>query len=288
MNLNEAGQYYLNNGRNILVASLLAFYEKGYDFIECCEKIYFSGNYRQLFTEIDKCCNAYSSNAISRYLNESEKNVGGCYSKCIEAIELFSTNERVKASLGRENSFNPSTLEDKSIFLCIDDNDLEIFSTLVNLMVTQTFEFLFNRTGKKTILLALDELASFGKINQLDDSLRKLRKKNVRIMAITQSLPDLDIIYGETMRNSMMNNFAFKCVLSADDSITQKFWSDLVGYEIRSRFSSTSSRYTNTSITETDSRELILEPSSLSNLGDELLLIFRGGYAKVKKNYYFK
>ena len=287
-NLNEAGQYYLNNGRNILTASLLAYYDKGYDFIQCCENIYYSGDYRHLFADIDKCNNQYSSNAISRYLTENEKNVGGCYSKCVEAIELFATNERVKASLGRANSFSPATLEEKSIFLCIDDNDLEIFSNLVNLMVTQTFEFLFNRNGKKTILVALDEIASFGKLNQLDASLRKLRKKNVRIMAITQSLPDLDLIYGETMRNSMLNNFAFKCVLSADDSTTQKFWSELVGYEFRNRSSITTSRFANATHTETENRELIIEPASLSNLESELLLIFRGGHAKLQKNYYFK
>ena len=43
------------------------------------------------------------------------------------------------------------------------------------------------------ILFCLDEFASFGKL-QITEALRKLRKRHIRIMVLTQSLADLDMI----------------------------------------------------------------------------------------------
>ena len=40
------------------------------------------------------------------------------------------------------------------------------------------------------ILFCLDEFASFGKL-QITEALRKLRKRHIRIMVLTQSLADL-------------------------------------------------------------------------------------------------
>ena len=56
------------------------------------------------------------------------------------------------------------------------------------------------------ILFCLDEFASFGKL-QITEALRKLRKRHIRIMVLTQSLADLDMIYGKDERKGMLGNF---------------------------------------------------------------------------------
>ena len=90
-------------------------------------------------------------------------------------------------------------------------------------------EYFSNRSNyaRTSILFCLDEFASFGKLN-ITPALRKLRKKKVRIMVLTQSLADIDLIYGKEERSSMMNNFSYKVVLGAMDTDTQDYFSRCV------------------------------------------------------------
>ena len=110
-------------------------------------------------------------------------------------------------------------------------------------------------------------------------------------MVLTQSMADIDELYTRESRMSMMNNFAFKVVLSAGDTDTQRYYADLIGQEDKLKTSTTSgSIWNGQSATETKSTErgYIVEPAELANLGDELFLLYPGGYKRLQKNYYFK
>ena len=48
-------------------------------------------------------------------------------------------------------------------------------------------------------------------------------------MVLTQSLADIDLIYGRDERMAMLNNFAYKIVLGCSDSDTQEYFSRLIG-----------------------------------------------------------
>ena len=78
------------------------------------------------------------------------------------------------------------------------------------------------------ILFCLDEFASFGKL-QITESLRKLRKRHIRIMVLTQSLADLDMIYGKDERKAMLGNFKFTILLGCKDTETQEYFSKMIG-----------------------------------------------------------
>lgn len=121
----------------------------------------------------------------------------------------------------------------------------------------------------------------------MTDALRKLRKKHVRIMVLSQSLADLDLIYGSEERKAMINNFRFRVLLGATDADTQEYFSKLIGYKITTRRGvSRSGRGKTTSVTET--KDYAVEPSSLAQLKDDLIVLSDDGYEKLQKNYYFK
>ncbi|MFR6498244.1 MAG: TraM recognition domain-containing protein [Coprococcus comes] len=44
------------------------------------------------------------------------------------------------------------------------------------------------------------------------------------MMMITQSMADIDLIYGKPEREAMMNNFAYKVVLGVSDTETQEYF----------------------------------------------------------------
>ena len=141
--------------------------------------------------------------------------------------------------------------------------------------------------AKTPILLALDEFASLGKLD-ITPALRKARKRHTRIMVLTQSMADLDLIYGKEERASMMANFAFKAVLGAADTDTQEYFSKLIGMADAAKESRTLSGLAPSSRTITTEQRYAVEPCSLANLGNNLILLHPGGYTRLRKAFYFK
>lgn len=287
----DASQFYNTEGRKILTASFIAFYFEGYDFIEIC-KMVFQSSWKDLFSRIDEIKNQDAIQYINSFEGASEQNTSGCKQACDAVIKLFATNETIQKSISRpvngSESFDPGKLETKNVFVVIDDSKLKLYAPLLHLITAQCLEFFSERSNdsKTNILFCLDEFVSLGKL-EITDALRKLRKKHVRIMILTQSMADIDLLYGKSERMAMMNNFSFKVILEASDTETQDYFAKLIGYKPTKK-KSVSTSNVNTTKTLADDKEWIIEPAKLARLGDNLILLYREGYKLLKKNFYFK
>ena len=287
----DASQFYNTEGRKILTASFIAFYFEGYDFIEIC-KMVFQSSWKDLFSRIDEIKNQDAIQYINSFEGASDQNTSGCKQACDAVIKLFATNETIQKSISRpvngSESFDPGKLETKNVFVVIDDSKLKLYAPLLHLITAQCLEFFSERSNdsKTNILFCLDEFVSLGKL-EITDALRKLRKKHVRIMILTQSMADIDLLYGKSERMAMMNNFSFKVILEASDTETQDYFAKLIGYKPTKK-KSVSTSNVNTTKTLADDKEWIIEPAKLARLGDNLILLYREGYKLLKKNFYFK
>ena len=94
----------------------------------------------------------------------------------------------LRKSASYEQSISPATLETSSVYIYIPDEKLKIYGDLLRIITAQSMEYFSSRPpeNKQTILFCLDEFASFGKL-QIVESLRKLRKRRIRILVLTQS-----------------------------------------------------------------------------------------------------
>lgn len=291
-NSDDAASYFLSEGRKILIASLIAFYHQGLDFVEICEKI-ISSSWQQLFTAIDNTKYTPAIMYINGFAGSNEKNISGCMQSCTASITLFATNQAVKQSIGRppegKNAITPASLENHNLFIVVEDAKLKLYAPLLHIITAQTLEFLSARkiTGNyKTILLALDEFVSLGHL-EITEALRKLRKRKVRIMVLTQSIADLDMMYGQAERKSMLANFKYIAVLSASDSDTQEYLARLVGrHDVRNTSISVSAHATTR--THSKSKEYIIEPHDFAHLGKMLVLLHDEGILRLHKDFYFK
>lgn len=289
--LSDASKFYETEGRKILLAALIAFYHQGMDFVQICENI-FQHSWKDLFRLIDGTENLTARQYINSFEGASEANTSGCKQACDAAIRLFATNWKLKTTLRRpknnEMAISPTSVELYNVFICIPDTKLILYSQLTHLITAQMLDHFGSRSNnaKTNILLAIDEFASFGKL-EITDALRKYRKKHVRILLLTQSLADIDLIYGVPERNAILNNCRFKLILSADDTETQEFFSKLIGKEKHLEHSTTTSP-TGNSYTSHETLELSIESSTLAHLQDKLILIYPSGYLYLKKSYYFK
>ncbi|MBQ5663228.1 MAG: type IV secretory system conjugative DNA transfer family protein, partial [Bacteroidaceae bacterium] len=262
---NAASKYYRDGGRKILTGALQAYYHTGYDFCEIC-KLIISSSYEDIFYFIKD--NYPSARSYTASFNgNDERNIAGCKAECDGAIALFAQNHRLVNSVRRpkagEESVTPKVLESHKVFIAIDDVKLELYAPLLAIITAQMLQYLSARpnNSKNHVLLALDEFASLGK-QDIIPALRKLRKKHVRIMILTQALADIDIIYGHDERKAMLGNLDYKAILSATDSDTQEYLAKLCGKRKTTRRSTTNTG----TITDTETDEPAIEPSKLGNL----------------------
>jgi len=293
---NDNAKFFEENGRNILTASLIAFYWAKMDFVEICEKIVGSG-WKDLFRSIDETENEKAMQYINSFEETSEQNTAGCKQACDDALKLFATNAKVKKSIHRptreEITIQPKMIEDHNIFVVVDDPKLDLYSPLLNIITSQQMQYISNRelsNGSKNILLFLDEYASLRlTADTIIEALRKYRKRKCRVMMMTQNLSDLDILYGKETTRAIMANLRFKVLLGGlGETESQKYFAELIGYKKTTRHSE-SSNVNTTTYTQSEAKEYEIEPAELDRQGkDTVILIHPEGYMLLKKNYYFK
>lgn len=295
-NMNDNAKFFLMNGRKILMASLIAFFHQGSDFCEICRKIV-GNSWQNLFNEIDEIGNEEAVLYINGFVGANEANTSGCYQQVCEAINLFATNKNVINSVHRpdkgEMALQPDCIEESNIFVIVQDEKLELYAPLMNIIVSQFMQYISSRVinkGKsKTILLALDEYASLHiDSGMILEATRKYRKRLCRLMILTQNLADLIILYGQNVTRGLIGNFDYKVLLGGiGDLESLETFSKLIGYK-ETKKRSISRSASGTSRTESEDKEYIIEPSELDRLGDDMILISPEGYFRLQKNFYFK
>ena len=280
-NDSEAGIFFTKNGRKMITAALICYYDTGWGFVEICE-FFLGHDWRSLLNDIAKQQNPIANMFISSFAGASEQNTAGCKQAADDALKLFATNEKIKNALRKsasyEQSISPATLETNSIYVYIPEEKLEIYGDLMRIITAQSMEYFSSRPkeNKQMILFCLDEFASFGKL-QITPALRRLRKRKIRILVLTQSVSDVDMIYGKDERIAMLGNFKFTVILGCKDTETQEYFSKMIGEK--------------RSLLATDPNQKpqpIIKPADLAHLEQDLFVICDDGAIRLRKNFYFK
>ena len=282
-NAADATAYFTDTARKMLRAAMIAFYSIGMDFIQICKQVYFTG-YKELWDQIELTEHERAVGYIESLRGENEKNLAGAKSLLDEKIRLFADNPKMEKILRRplyerEESIYPARLEDIHLFLKIPDKKQEYYSTFMRVISVQVMEYIsgriYDKRKDKRILVALDEFVSIGHFEVLSP-FRKFRKNGANICILTQSLADIDLVYSEKERRVILDNSAYIVVLSANDSSTRQYFSELVGRE------------QGHDKRGNEKREFAVQPEEWKEFTNHLVVIHAGGYVKLKKNFYFK
>lgn len=294
-NAQDAARFFLQNGRKILMATLISFYHVGLDFTEICRKILSTG-WQELFAQIEDLGSEDALMYLSSFEGSNEANTSGCYQAVCDSINLFATNSNVRNSVRRpkenEVALEPSCIENSNIFVIVQDEKLELYAPLMNIIVSQFMQYISSRIttkDSKTILLALDEYASLRiDSGMILEATRKYRKRKCRLMILTQNLADLQILYGQDITRGLIGNFDDKVLLGGiGDLESLEIFAKLIGYRETTKRSVSKSQ-NGASRTETEDKEFIIEPAELDRLGDKMVLISPEGHFVLDKNFYYK
>lgn len=297
-NMNDNARFFLVNGRKILTASLIAFYQS-MDFIEIAEKIVES-SWQELFRDIDNTGKIDAIRYINGFYGANEANTAGCKQSCDDALKLFATNGKIKRSIRRpkkgEKSVEPKKIEHNNIFVVVGEDKLNLYAPLMNILTSQIMQYIGTRAVQKSspaILLFLDEYGSLKLDKELIlDAVRRFRKRRCRIMALMQNTVDLNLLYGADATRAILSNLKYKVLLGGlGEPESQKYFASLIGYKDSTKHS-TSSNAKQTTHTESEAKEWVIEPADLDRQGKDTVILIASdepdGYMKLKKNYYFK
>lgn len=299
ISVNENGKFFRDNGRKMLNAALIYYYQIGLDFGEMCLEIC-SLNAEQLLTILreEEELRDLILPLISSFEGANEKNTQGCKQAVDDVLTLFATNENVRKTLRTitpekgKIGVAPFILEFYDIFIIIPQEKLSMYQPLLRLITGQMLSYFTSRDLRSDIpiLMALDEFGRLGHISGIVDALGTLRKRKIRLLLMTQTIPDLDKVYGVADREAILGNCSFTVCLGAKDKVTQEYFANAVGKHYKSRYGANMGNESGDRYSITETENYIVEPASLAylNAKKELLILTPKGYSYLQKIYWFE
>lgn len=283
--------YWVNNARSYLSGMYLWAYKRHMTFTHINDLIC-SKTAKELLAEVGR---TYELPTVMRYLGGytemNDKTLDCIVSTAKTAVELYAVDGTIQNVVKRKKTIHPKMLlEGGRIFINIREEMIAPWRTFLNMLMNQFLREAakFPERGGQRMLFLIDEFARLGRIRSIEESLATLRSKGVTICLLTQSISQIDAIYGLEHRKIIVDNAAYIIVMSARDPASAEEISKMIGKDWFTQTSVTSKGINDTSCTKSKQHIYIIPPEKLANLGKEMILISNNGFCKLEKINIFR
>ena len=329
--VSEKNPMWTDNARILLSGAILWAKAKGLSFNETMEQIQMrtaSDLVSQIKSDYDKQPEVYKNAWLKvSFMHSEVKDLGNGKGQVVgmaqETLSGIESNLRSKLSCFTSPNVQNALRED-SIFHEIRPTDLENGSCTIYFNVPLSkasdqwkpvskiflglFFNYFSRRGEvmaergeqgKKIIFMLDEMVSYGKIDNIETMVALLRSAYVSIILCYQTFSKVDEIYGEKVRRTLFDNMSANVVLNCNDPETQLYFARMSGkYDKKKK--SKSSNY-NMSVagvgkgqgsgsSENYEEHYLFREDTFGHLMDEdkLIVFLPSGCKKLEKVKYYK
>lgn len=179
--------------------------------------------------------------------------------------------------------------EKTAVFVAISETN-KAFSFLASTLFTVMFDQLTHNAdaiiqGKKDgytaddlvhVQFIFDEFANIGKIPHFNEVLASVRSREMSVKIIIQAISQLDTIYGDKARKSMVNNCATLLFLGTNDEDTMRYFSMRAGKQTitqKSYSEQRGQRVSGSTSTQAHQRDL-MTPDEIARIGVDEALVF--------------
>lgn len=288
-------KFWEDNARSYLSGIYLWGFRNGKSFTALNEMIC-GQDARETMEAIQKSCSISHIATVMLYLGGfvkmNDKTLDCIVSTAKAAVELFAVDKTLKDTINREKKVIPRMLlEGARIFLKIPEEMIEPWRPYLN-MITQQFLRECSRFpdgGGQHVLLMIDEFARLGRIKGIENSMATLRSKGCTVCLLTQSISQIDAIYGEQLRRVIVDNAAYDLIFSVSDTAGQEEIAKMIGkgwFTLES--DSDAGELFKKRYSRHKEHRYKVEPESLRDLGDKLIVIGKKGFCRVEKVPYYK
>ena len=283
--------FWTQSARRYLAGAYFWALYEDMSFIEINAKIYSTSADDMIRQVMNSGCSAAKAHMV-HIEEEQEKTRGSILQNAMNAIEIFATDYKIMELMTRKKTVNPEMLLMGSrIFVKISDDKIESWRPFLTIMTNQFIRGMtrFPDGGNQKILVLLDEFPRLGKIVSIVDGMATLRSKSCSFCLLVQSYSQIDKIYGEIERRIILDNTAYKLIMSIMDPKMAEETSQMIGRHFPIQSSNTGNNLLKRVFSARTKRwTYLIRPEKLRNLGKEAVLIYPEGFCRLVKTYYFE
>lgn len=173
----------------------------------------------------------FTLESFNSYLALSERAAASALLDIQKAMRPFKNERIVAATNVTDMDLRAMKRRPISIYLAPNITDITLLRPLLTLFVQQTMDILTleHDPNSLPVYFLLDEFRQLKKMDEIMTKLPYVAGYNIKLAFIIQDLKNLDEIYGETSRHSLLGNCGYQLVLGANDQATAEYASRALG-----------------------------------------------------------
>lgn len=237
----------------------------------------------KLIKENEPGLSKFTIDSFNAYISLNERAARSALLDIQKALAPF-RNERVTAATAvTDMDLASLQLRPITIYLAPNISDMTILRPLLTLFVQQVMDLLTREHNANAlpVYFLLDEFRQLKKMDEILNKLPYVAGYKVKIAFIIQDLKNLDEIYGETARHSLLGNCGLQLILGANDQATAEYASRALGkrtirYQSESRTLELMGIPRRTRVEQIRERDLMMPQEVRQMPEDRMILLIEG------------
>jgi type IV secretion system protein VirD4 len=241
----------------------------------------------KLIKEKEPYLSRFTIESFNAYIALSERAAASALLDIQKALRPFRNERIVAATSVTDMDLRALQHRPISIYLAPNITDITLLKPLLALFVQQTLDTLMieNSGRKLPVYFLLDEFRQLKKMTEITTKLPYVAGFNIKMAFIIQDLKNLDEIYGETSRHSLMGNCGYQLVLGANDQVTAETVSKGLGkrtvrYKTESRSIELMGLHRRTQVEQLRERDLMM-PQEIRQMANDKMIVLVEGQAPI-------
>ena len=225
----------------------------------------------------------FTRESFNAYIGLPEKTAGSALTELQNALEPFQNERVVAATCSTDIDLAVMNRKPMSIYLAPNVGDINLLRPLLTLFVQQVMNLLTleHNPNALPVYFLLDEFRQLKKMDEIMTKLPYVAGYKIKLAFIIQDLKNLDEIYGETSRHSLLGNCGYQLILGANDQATADYVSKALGrrtirYQSESRSIEPFDFHKRTKVEQIRERDLMMPQEVRKMGGDNLVLLVEG------------
>ncbi|XOK15644.1 type IV secretory system conjugative DNA transfer family protein (plasmid) [Agrobacterium tumefaciens] len=173
----------------------------------------------------------FTLESFNSYIALSERAAASALMDIQKAMRPFKNERIVAATNVTDMDLRAMKRRPMSIYLAPNITDITLLRPLLTLFVQQVMDILTleHDPNSLPVYFLLDEFRQLKRMDEIMTKLPYVAGYNIKLAFIIQDLKNLDEIYGETSRHSLLGNCGYQLVLGANDQATAEYASRALG-----------------------------------------------------------
>lgn len=236
-----------------------------------------------LIKEREPYLSRFTIESFNAYIALSERAAASALLDIQKALRPFRNERVVAATSVTDMDLRALKRRPISIYLAPSVTDITLLRPLLALFVQQTLDTLMLEHTERSVpvYFLLDEFRQLKKMSEITTRLPYVAGYNIKMAFVIQDLKNLDEVYGETSRHSLMGNCGYQLVFGANDQVTAETVSKGLGkwtvrYKTESRTIELMGLHRRTKVEQLRERDLMMPQEVRQMPADKMIILAEG------------